>query len=131
MIYLNDGRVGLSVEPRGGTIRALLAPTDDPHTPYCATCTYTRLTAEEISLSAFSGTDVGRSHLMLIAQWAYARGYRWIYADRAAGHVLPDGKRRTERPLKGWYEYDLQALQHMFTKAQNRVSEDSRRGNQE
>lgn len=109
---LADGQAAITIEPLAGLIRVLCGvPAEgDEHPPYSAICTAERLTADELVLRGFAGSGVTRSHLALIARWAAEQGYRWIYADRAAGRALPRACRRRERPLAGWFECDLTAL---------------------
>lgn len=105
-------RAAITVEPLAGLIRILAGPPleDDEHPPFTAVLTADRLSADALVLRGFAGSGVARGHLMLIARWAREQGYRWIYADRNAGHVLPRAARREARPLAGWYEVDLTRL---------------------
>jgi hypothetical protein len=99
-MLLQSGRAAITIEPLAGLIRILDGPPaeDDGHPPFSAICTADRLSEDELVLRGFAGSGVTRAHLALIARWARSQGYRWIYADRTAGHALPRASMRTARP---------------------------------
>ncbi|MBT0961660.1 hypothetical protein [Denitromonas iodatirespirans] len=109
-IYRAAG-VAIGIEPTSEKIRFLgSADPADPRPPYIGSATAIHLNAAELLIANMSVTGVTRAHLRLIAGWAIARGYRWIYAERLPGHTLPLARRRTERPFADHFEIDLAAI---------------------
>lgn len=116
MKILADARVAIGIEPTVGQIRfydGLPAPGAE-RPPYVATATYIHLSPTELLICAFAGRSVTRAHLVLIARWALGQGYLHLYAARPPGHTLPLAHRRTQRPLLGWFEIDLQHAAAIF-----------------
>lgn len=106
-----DDLGSITVEPMSGKIRLLREPcSGDARPPYIGACNYVHMSPTELMISALSAHGVTRAQLRDIARWAYAAGYRWIYAERLPGHTLPMAVRRTARPLEGWYEVNLAAV---------------------
>lgn len=111
----------IGIEPLAGKIRLLANGAEQgEHPAFLGACNTQHLSPTELIISALSCSNLTRAHLRLIARWSYDAGYRWIYAKRPPGHTLPFATLRTTRPLKGWYEVDLErVIAHMSSGAGN------------
>jgi len=111
MLIIDDGRVAISYEPRGGTIRALPdIPGDDDHHPdYTSVGQADHLHAELVKLHGFRG-DITRRHMRLIVRLLLEQGYRVAYIDRAPGRVMPLATRIEQGDWAGWWRLDLVAV---------------------
>lgn len=108
-MQLDDGRVAITYEDRGGTIRALDHIPDDDHPDYVAVCEVTRLSADIVKLHAASGT-LTRRHMRLVVRLMLEQGYRLAYIDRAPGRVMPMAGRIETGDWAGWWRLDLVAI---------------------
>lgn len=105
---LDDGRVAITYEPRGGTIRALPGLPGRGHPAYDAVGEVTHLTDRIAKLHAWRGR-LGRRHMRLIVRLLVEQGYRVAYIDRAEGRAVPMAERITAGDWAGWWRLDLVA----------------------
>jgi hypothetical protein len=111
MKIMRNPSAAIGIEPLSGKIRILASPSvTGPRPAYVGACTTLAISPTELIITALAGQGISRAHLRLIAAWAREAGYRWIYAERLPGHTLPLARRRTARPLDGWFEIDLEQL---------------------
>ena len=103
---LDDGRVAITFEPRGGTIRALPGLPSGEHPAYIAVGEVTHLADGIVKLHAFAG-QLSRRHMRLIVQLLVEQEYRVAYVDRAAGRVMPMAEQIEQGDWKGWWRIDL------------------------
>lgn len=106
---LDDGRVAITFEPRGGTIRVLPTLPVGDHPAYIAVGEVTHLADGIVKLHAFAG-QLGRRHMRLIVRLLVEQGYRVAYVDRAAGRAMPVAEQIEQGDWKGWWRIDLQTL---------------------
>lgn len=111
MQVLDDGRVAISYEPRGGTIRVLpgVPSDDDSHPDYISVGQADHLHSSLVKLHGFRG-DITRRHMRLIVRLLLEQGYRVAYIDRAAGRVMPMATRIDSGDWAGWWRLDLVAI---------------------
>ena len=111
MKLYRGGGVAIGIEPTTEKLRFFGAtPAHDPRPPYIGSATVIHLSTDELLIANMTVSGVTRAHLRLIAGWAIAHGYRWIYAERLPGHTLPLARRRSERPLIDHFEIDLATM---------------------
>ncbi|MCB1890358.1 MAG: hypothetical protein KDH20_22320 [Rhodocyclaceae bacterium] len=108
-MLIDDGRVAISYEDRGGTIRAIDHVPGDDHPDYVAVCEVTRLSADIVKLHAASGA-MSRRHMRLVVRLLLEQGYRLAYIDRAPGRVMPMAERIRGGDWDGWWRLDLAAV---------------------
>lgn len=109
MILIDDGRVAVTYEDRGGTFRALDHVPDTLRAPFVAACEVTRLSADVAKLHAAAGV-LSRPHLRLIVRHLLELGYRVAYMDRLEGHTVPLAKQIVGGDFDGWWRLDLAAV---------------------
>ncbi len=109
MLQLDDGRVAITYEDRGGTLRALQSIPDDAdkRPPYVAVGELTRLSDSVAKLHAFAGERLDRRHMRLIVRLLLEQGYRVVYVDRAGGHIMPFAEQIEDGDWEGWWRIDL------------------------
>ena len=108
MESIDDGGVAITIESRGGTIRAIPGLIDGEHPPYIAVGEVTGLSGGIVKLHAFAG-QLSRRHMRLILRLLLRQGYHTAYIDRAAGHVIPLATRIESGDWAGWWRLDLRA----------------------
>lgn len=106
---LDDGRVAISYESRGGTIRALPSLPGDAGRGYVAVGEVTHLTDGLAKLHGFAGR-LSRRHMRLIVRLLVGQGYRVAYIDRDEGRAMPLAERITAGDWAGWWRLDLRAV---------------------
>lgn len=116
---LDDGRVAISFEDRGGTIRALPGLPSAARSTYVAVGEVTRLSDSIAKLHGFAGR-LSRSHMRLIVRLLVGQGYRVAYMDRAEGRVVPMAERIIEGDWAGWWRLDLAAASPELPRAKTR-----------
>jgi hypothetical protein len=106
---LDDGRVAITYEEHGGTIRLLpRVPTDDDPTPaWFGAGEVARINDNVASLSAFRAEHLTYPYMRLIARLLLARGYRVAYIERAGTHDMPGAEPMDHQDWAGWWRLDL------------------------
>lgn len=117
--FFDDGRIGLSFEPSGGTIRFLPEPAADGHPTYCAVGTLTMLSATVAKLSALHG-DVSARHMALMVRALDAMGVRALYVERTHG-AIPLGARIESGDFAEWFRVDVAAAANRARERYNGV----------
>lgn len=92
MKYYDDGRVGLSFEPSGGTLRFLPEPATGDHPPFDSVGLLTHLSDRVAKLSGLHGKLTIR-HVWLLADVLAEMGVEVLYMERIGGHTVPFGQR--------------------------------------
>lgn len=106
MKYYDDGRVGLSFEPSGGTLRFLLEPATGDHPPFDSVGTLTHWTATVAKISALRGKLTIR-HVWLLSKVLSEMGVEVLYVERAGNHAVPGGERLTTGDFAGFQRIDV------------------------
>lgn len=108
MKYYDDGRVGLSFEPSGGTLRFLPEPAVGDHPPFDSVGTLTHLSETVAKLSALRGKLTIR-HMALLVRVLDEMGVKALYMERVGGHTVPLAERIKEGDFAGWDRLDVPA----------------------
>lgn len=108
----DNGCVAVTLEWGAATVRATLAVPGpaDPRPPYRAVATVTRVSDRVCKLSALCG-EVTRAHVWLLAQLLRAEGFRYLYAERSAAHVVPAAELIEAGDFAGFWRLDLETMQ--------------------
>ena len=109
MQFFDDGRVAISIEPHGGTIRLLRAvPEDGDEMPeWFGGGEFHKITDDVVKVTAFKADGMKAGHVRLIYGMLLGMGYRWLIAQRLGDHRLPDSEDVTTWPFEGWQRVDL------------------------
>ncbi len=105
----DDGRVAISIEPHGGTIRLLLAvPEDGDEMPaWFGGGEFHQVTDEVVKLTAFKADGMKAGHVRLIYWAMLEMRFKWLIAKRTGEHMLPGGEPIDTWPFEGWQRVDL------------------------
>lgn len=106
MKYYDDGRVGLSFEPSGGTLRFLPEPAVGDHPPFDSVGTLTHLSDKVAKLSGLHGKLTIR-HVWLLSKVLSEMGVEVLYVERAGNHAVPGGERLTTGDFAGFQRIDV------------------------
>lgn len=106
MKYYDDGRVGLSFEPSGGTLRFLPEPATGDHPPFDSVGTLTHLSDTVAKLSALRGKLTIR-HMALLVRVLDEMGVEVLYVERAGNHTVPFGQRMMDGDFAGYWRVEV------------------------
>ena len=109
MQVFDDGRVAISIEPHGGTIRLLRSVPEegDEMPPWFGGGEFHQVTDEVVKVTAFKADGMRPGHVRLIYGALLGLGYQWLIAKRTGEHMLPGGEPVDTWPFEGWQRVDL------------------------
>jgi len=108
----DNGAVAVTLEWCSATVRAVQSvPCEsNPRPPYRAVATITRMSDTVAKISGLCG-EVSRGHMWLLAQLLRGEGFRYLYAERTAAHVVPAAEFIDAGDFAGHWRLDLETMQ--------------------